>query len=97
MNAKGTTKGAAAKRQAPFSLFHDDVDDFLRYDDEFYDFLTKMSDIGIDKELIGCFERLFDDRDNVNPCDYIDTLTPGQIKKLRIKHDRIIPNKKKKI
>lgn len=52
---------------------------------EFYDFLTKMSDIGIDKELIGCFERLFDDRDNVNPCDYIDTLTPGQIKKLRIK------------
>ena len=52
---------------------------------EFYDFLTKMSDIGVDKELIGCFERLFDDRDNVNPCDYIDTLTPGQIKKLRIK------------
>ena len=52
---------------------------------EFYDFLTKMSDIGIDKELIGCFERLFDDRDNVNPCDYIDTLTPIQIKKLRIK------------
>lgn len=52
---------------------------------EFYDFLTKMSDIGIDKELIECFERLFDDRDNINPCDYIDTLTPGQIKKLRIK------------
>ena len=52
---------------------------------EFYDFLTRMSDIGIDKELIECFERLFDDRYNINPCDYIDTLTPGQIKKLRIK------------
>ena len=32
-----------------------------------------------------CDFGLFDDRDNVNPCDYIDTLTSSQIKKLRIK------------
>lgn len=52
---------------------------------EFYNFLTRMNDIGIDKELIECFERLFEDRDNINPCDYIDTLTTSQVKKLRIK------------
>lgn len=53
--------------------------------DEFYRFLNKMNDIGIDKELLGSFDRLFSDGDNINPCDYIDTLTYNQVKKLRIK------------
>lgn len=52
---------------------------------EFYDFLTYMNDIGMDRELINSFDRLFGAGDNINPCDYIDTLTSSQIKKLRIR------------
>ena len=55
---------------------------FLSYENDINIF---VEDIKKEFEYEELFERLFDDRDNVNPCDYIDTLTPVQIKKLRIK------------
>lgn len=46
---------------------------------EFYQFLNFLSDIGVDKELIDCFMRIISNRQNINPVDYIETLTPKQI------------------
>lgn len=51
--------------------------------DEFYRFMSYLNDIGVDKELINCFERILTNSDNINPCDYLDTLTPKQIGKAR--------------
>lgn len=51
--------------------------------DEFYRFINYLNDIGVDKELIICFERILTNGDNINPCDYLDTLTPKQIGKAR--------------
>lgn len=51
--------------------------------DEFYRFINYLNDIGVDKELIICFERILTNSDNINPCDYLDTLTPKQIGKAR--------------
>lgn len=50
---------------------------------EFYRFMSYLNDIGVDKELINCFERILTNSDNINPCDYLDTLTPKQIGKAR--------------
>lgn len=47
--------------------------------EEFYRFINYLNDIGIDKELIQCFNKILMYGDNINPCDYIDTLTPKQI------------------
>ena len=50
---------------------------------QFYQFINYLNDIGVDKELLNCFERIITDGDNINPYDYIDTLTSNQIKKAR--------------
>lgn len=51
--------------------------------DEFYRFINYLNDIGVNKELLKCFERILTNGNNINPCDYIDSLTSKQIAKAR--------------
>lgn len=55
---------------------------------EFYEFINYLNDIGLDKELLNCFERIITEGDNINPYNYIDTLTYKQIKKARTFYKR---------
>lgn len=47
--------------------------------DEFYDFINYLEDIKVNIELIECFNKIVVGGNNVNPCNYLDTLTPKQI------------------
>ena len=46
---------------------------------EFYEYLNYLSKIGIDKELIDIFNNLVIEKDNINPTNYLDTITNEQI------------------
>lgn len=46
---------------------------------EFYEYLNYLSYIGIDRNLINCFNRIVSYGSNVNPIDYLDSLTDEQI------------------
>ena len=51
---------------------------------EFLELLDYLSCIGFDKELLDCLHLLLEnDKDNKNPRDYLDTLTPKQLTKAR--------------
>ena len=47
--------------------------------DKFYDFINYLEDIKVNIELIECFNKIVVGGNNVNPCNYLDTLTPKQI------------------
>lgn len=47
--------------------------------DEFYDFINYLEDIKVNIELIECFNKIVVGGNNINPCNYLDTLTPKQI------------------
>ena len=49
--------------------------------EEFYTYLTYLSDIGIDKELIDIFANLLTPKQNQNPYHLLDALTYEQIGK----------------
>lgn len=51
--------------------------------EEFYLYLNYLEYIGISKELVNCFYRLFDTGPNINPEPYIETLTDEQIGRAR--------------
>ena len=46
---------------------------------DFYDYLTQLKDIGFNKELIECFNKLTLTCDNENPVNYIDSITEKQV------------------
>ena len=52
--------------------------------EEFYSFLNYLKDIGVNLNLLECFERILKCDNNLNPVDYIDSLTREQIAKARI-------------
>ena len=46
---------------------------------EFYDYLNYLELIGINKELIDCFEKILLNCDNENPVEYLSSLTTNNI------------------
>lgn len=47
--------------------------------DKFYDFINYLEDIKVNIELIECFNKIVIGGNNINPCNYLDTLTPKQV------------------
>ena len=47
--------------------------------DKFYDFINYLEDIKVNIELIECFNKRVVGGNNINPCNYLDTLTPKQV------------------
>ena len=47
--------------------------------DKFYDFINYLEDIKVNIELIECFNKIVEGGNNINPCNYLDTLTPKQV------------------
>lgn len=53
---------------------------------KFYEYLSYLDQIGINKELIDCFNRIIKDDENINPYLLLDTLTEEDIQKAKIKY-----------
>lgn len=51
--------------------------------DKFYDFINYLEDIKVNIELIECFNKIVVGGNNINPCNYLDTLTPKQVAGVR--------------
>ncbi len=47
--------------------------------DKFYDFINYLEDIKVNIELIECFNKIVVGGNNINPYNYLDTLTPKQV------------------
>lgn len=47
--------------------------------DKFYDFINYLEDIKVNIELIECFNKIVVGGNNINPCNYLDALTPKQV------------------
>ena len=47
--------------------------------DKFYDFINYLEDIKVNIELIECFNKIVVGGNNINPCNYLYTLTPKQV------------------
>lgn len=47
--------------------------------DKFYDFINYLEDIKVNIELVECFNKIVVGGNNINPCNYLDTLTPKQV------------------
>ena len=47
--------------------------------DKYYDFINYLEDIKVNIELIECFNKIVVGGNNINPCNYLDTLTPKQV------------------
>ena len=47
--------------------------------DKFYDIINYLEDIKVNIELIECFNKIVVGGNNINPCNYLDTLTPKQV------------------
>lgn len=71
------------------------TNDLYRYFslDNFFNYLTLLNDLGINKELLYLLEKLFTKDDNINPYEYLESLTTQDItfareaaKMLLIKH-----------
>ena len=50
---------------------------------EFYCYLDYLDRLGIDSSLLECFNSIYLDGDNINPMNYIDSLTSNQIYRAR--------------
>lgn len=50
---------------------------------EFYCYLDYLDRLGIDGSLLECFNSIYSDCDNINPMNYIDSLTSNQIYRAR--------------
>lgn len=50
---------------------------------DFYCYLDYLYKIGIDSSLLECFNSIYSDCDNINPMNYIDSLTSNQIYRAR--------------
>lgn len=50
---------------------------------DFYCYLDYLYKIGIDSSLLECFNSIYSDFDNINPMNYIDSLTSNQIYRAR--------------
>lgn len=51
--------------------------------EDFYNYLTYLEKIGINKELIEIFKNIVSNKDNENPYDLLDTLTTEQVARSR--------------
>lgn len=52
--------------------------------EEFNNYLNYLDSIGMDRELLDVFHRLIEKEDNINPMDYLDSITEEQVLKARI-------------
>lgn len=50
---------------------------------DFYCYLDYLDRLGIDGSLLKCFNSIYSDFDNINPMNYIDSLTSNQIYRAR--------------
>ena len=53
--------------------------------DDFSEYLNYLNDLNMDLNLIDCFDRIVSNVKNINPMDYIETLTSEQIYKAKKK------------
>lgn len=59
--------------------------------EEFYNYLQYLSDIGMSKELIDIFNRIYSEEDNINPYEYLD-----EINKFKYQANNIVYKKLRK-
>ena len=69
-------------------LYKDDVNKLTI--DEFYRYLIYLVSIGIDQNLINSFERILLNCENINPMDYLATLTYEQVAKANNKVYKLV-------
>lgn len=69
-------------------LYKDDVNKLTI--DEFYRYLIYLVSIGIDQNLINSFERILLNCENINPVDYLATLTYEQVAKANNKVYKLV-------
>lgn len=69
-------------------LYKDDVNKLTI--DEFYRYLIYLVSIGIDQNLINSFERILLNCENINPVDYLATLTYEQVVKANNKVYKLV-------
>lgn len=60
---------------------------------EYYNYLNYLRDIGVHRELVDTFYRIVSYGDNINPMDYLDSLTDEQICRARENVYRIVKKK----
>lgn len=60
---------------------------------EYYDYLNYLRDIGVNKELVDIFYRIVSYGDNINPMDYLDSLSDEQICRAKQNVYRIVKKK----
>lgn len=62
-------------------IFNYLTNDLYRYFslDNFFNYLTLLNDLGINKELLYLLEKLFTKDDNINPYEYLESLTTQDI------------------
>ena len=60
---------------------------------EYYDYLNYLRDIGVDSELIDVFYRIVSYGDNINPMEYLESLTDEQICRAKQNVYRIVKGK----
>ena len=53
--------------------------------EEYYEYLYYLEKIGINKELLNTFELLVTNSPNVNPSNYLESITQEQIAKAKYK------------
>ena len=61
---------------------------------EFYNYLSYLSDLKINKELLDCFANIVNTPDNGNPSNYLESLTTEQVCRAKSKIYKINMNRK---
>lgn len=59
----------------------------------YYDYLNYLDDIGINKDLLNSFYKIVTYGDNINPMEYLDSLTSQQVCRAKSNVYRIVKNK----
>lgn len=72
------------------------TDDLFKYFniEDFYTYLNMLNDIGINQELLYIIEKIFTKEDNINPYEYLITLSTKDITNTRESAKKLIKQKK---
>ena len=86
-NINNVPNSSIIKHQSNISRLTKEEIDALPYEErltlEYYEYLNYLEAIGINKELLDCFNRLLGNSHNENPVNYLDSLTDTQVLRSR--------------
>lgn len=60
---------------------------------DYYDYLNYLNDIGVNRDLLNCFNRIVSYGSNINPMKYLDSLTSEQICRAKNKVYKVVKKK----